>query len=267
MPARVRNALSEKGRSIVIQFKCPHCQKAFRVDDSYAGKQAKCSACEQQMIVPGASASPPATTQHQQDDSDALAFLDDAEKSKATTHPAASAQVKKAAAKKATLRGPVFVVSGLTIIVLSILVIVLVPDKQQSAVKPTKQTIWYEVLKKWDSEPNLTDKIFGMDILVAEGASHQDVQNLVENLDSDEKNVRINIFDSRDAWQVNERDKSLLSEMSDEEYEKYGRRVLDHWRLQFFHTANNPHKLVRWLAEEGKANEEEEKEMIKKRSK
>ena len=37
---------------VVIQFKCPHCAKAFRVDDSLAGKHAKCSGCGQRIEVP-----------------------------------------------------------------------------------------------------------------------------------------------------------------------------------------------------------------------
>ncbi len=36
----------------MIQFKCPHCAKAFRVDDSYAGKQTKCAGCGQRITVP-----------------------------------------------------------------------------------------------------------------------------------------------------------------------------------------------------------------------
>ena len=43
----------------MIQFKCPHCAHPFRVDDSYAGKHAKCS-CGQRITVPGA-AQPPTT--------------------------------------------------------------------------------------------------------------------------------------------------------------------------------------------------------------
>ena len=41
----------------MIQFKCPQCEKAFHVNDSYAGKHAKCS-CGQPITVPGASAPP-----------------------------------------------------------------------------------------------------------------------------------------------------------------------------------------------------------------
>ena len=36
----------------MIQFKCARCAKAFRVDDSYAGKHAKCSGCGQEIVVP-----------------------------------------------------------------------------------------------------------------------------------------------------------------------------------------------------------------------
>jgi DNA-directed RNA polymerase subunit RPC12/RpoP len=36
----------------MIQFKCPGCGKAFRVDDSAAGKHAKCQACGQNIRVP-----------------------------------------------------------------------------------------------------------------------------------------------------------------------------------------------------------------------
>lgn len=109
-------------------------------------------------------------------------------------------------------------------------------------------------MKKWDSEP--AAQVSGMVILVAEGSSHQDVQNLVENLtqDSAGKNVRIRVFDSRDAWQVYEResqlvDKELPSEISDEEY---GRRVNPHWLIEFLHTAQNTQE-VRWMAEESKS--------------
>ncbi len=38
----------------MIQFKCPGCGKAFRVDDSLAGKHAKCNACGQRFVVPEA---------------------------------------------------------------------------------------------------------------------------------------------------------------------------------------------------------------------
>ena len=36
----------------MIQFKCPHCAKAFRVEDSYAGKSAKCAGCGKRITVP-----------------------------------------------------------------------------------------------------------------------------------------------------------------------------------------------------------------------
>src|SRR5208282_3926288 len=36
----------------MIQFNCPSCAKAFRVDGSLAGKQAKCSGCGQRIEVP-----------------------------------------------------------------------------------------------------------------------------------------------------------------------------------------------------------------------
>lgn len=42
----------------MIQFKCPHCEKAFRVDDSYAGKGAKCAGCGQRITIPRASGPP-----------------------------------------------------------------------------------------------------------------------------------------------------------------------------------------------------------------
>ncbi|MEI8373942.1 MAG: DUF4282 domain-containing protein [Planctomycetota bacterium] len=38
----------------MLQFNCPSCRKAFRVEDSFAGKLAKCS-CGQQIAVPGVS--------------------------------------------------------------------------------------------------------------------------------------------------------------------------------------------------------------------
>jgi len=49
---------SRKGRCGVIQFSCPGCGKAFRVDDSSAGKHAKCRACGQRMQVPAAEPPP-----------------------------------------------------------------------------------------------------------------------------------------------------------------------------------------------------------------
>ena len=42
----------------MIQFKCPHCEKAFRLNDSYAGKSAKCAGCGQRIMVPGVRAPP-----------------------------------------------------------------------------------------------------------------------------------------------------------------------------------------------------------------
>ena len=42
----------------MIQFKCPNCAKVFRVDDSLAGKHAKCPGCGQRIAVPGVPAPP-----------------------------------------------------------------------------------------------------------------------------------------------------------------------------------------------------------------
>jgi predicted Zn finger-like uncharacterized protein len=36
----------------MIRFTCPNCQEKFKVDDKYAGRKAKCSACEQSILVP-----------------------------------------------------------------------------------------------------------------------------------------------------------------------------------------------------------------------
>ena len=44
-----------KGRYGMITFKCPHCGKAFRVEDSAAGKHAKCPGCGKQIQVPAGS--------------------------------------------------------------------------------------------------------------------------------------------------------------------------------------------------------------------
>lgn len=44
-----------------IEFACPSCQKQFRVADSMAGKQARCT-CGQVVTVPGGAAAPPPTS-------------------------------------------------------------------------------------------------------------------------------------------------------------------------------------------------------------
>lgn len=36
----------------MIQFSCPNCDEKFKVDDRHAGRKAKCSACEQSILVP-----------------------------------------------------------------------------------------------------------------------------------------------------------------------------------------------------------------------
>jgi len=286
----------------MIQFKCPHCEKAFRVDDSYASKHAKCS-CGQRITVPGASPPPlpSVKTQLQEDEADAfaLSMLSPPTPATAPADPpnaATSKQKTKAcpfceeeilvAAKKCKHCGEILsnairaaqgaqgaskssregakaigCLVGLGLVVLILFFADFVIKQVRRVGLTQKQVISYEVLEKWDSEP-LTDEIFGMKILVAEGSSHQDVQNLVENLtqDSAGKNVRIYVFDSRDAWQVYEREqplaeKGLPSKISDDEYV---RRVNHHYLLNFLHTAHNT-QVVRWVAEEQKADDERER--------
>lgn len=36
----------------MIRFTCPNCNEKFRVDDKHAGRKAKCSACEQSVVIP-----------------------------------------------------------------------------------------------------------------------------------------------------------------------------------------------------------------------
>jgi ubiquitin-protein ligase len=38
----------------MIAFVCPHCQKAFNVPDSYAGRKARCKGCRSELRVPAA---------------------------------------------------------------------------------------------------------------------------------------------------------------------------------------------------------------------
>ena len=39
----------------MIRFACPNCHERFKVDDNHAGRKAKCSACEQSILVPNKS--------------------------------------------------------------------------------------------------------------------------------------------------------------------------------------------------------------------
>lgn len=46
----------------MIQFKCPHCQKAYGIKDEFAGRKATCQGCQKVMVIPAASpaaAAPP----------------------------------------------------------------------------------------------------------------------------------------------------------------------------------------------------------------
>lgn len=62
-----------------------------------------------------------------------------------------------------------------------------------------EKTIPYEVLRKWD----VKTRGFGMEILVDEAASREDVMNLAKSLQRQHagKYLVIDIFDSREAWQ------------------------------------------------------------------
>ena len=37
---------------MLIEFKCPHCQKLLRAGIDYAGKNAKCPNCKKEITVP-----------------------------------------------------------------------------------------------------------------------------------------------------------------------------------------------------------------------
>jgi ubiquitin-protein ligase len=43
----------------LIEFRCPHCSRAFSVPASYAGRKAKCKTCGGEIVVPEATAAAP----------------------------------------------------------------------------------------------------------------------------------------------------------------------------------------------------------------
>ncbi|MEZ6126751.1 MAG: hypothetical protein R3C49_26840 [Planctomycetaceae bacterium] len=45
----------------MIEFSCPSCGKKYRVQDSFAGKTARCKECESPMPIPAAADSPAAS--------------------------------------------------------------------------------------------------------------------------------------------------------------------------------------------------------------
>ena len=36
----------------MISFKCPHCQKPYKLKDDMAGKRATCAACRKSILIP-----------------------------------------------------------------------------------------------------------------------------------------------------------------------------------------------------------------------
>lgn len=120
----------------------------------------------------------------------------------------------------------------------------------------------YVVLKKLDL---FDGKKFSMDILVAEGSPRQEVLNLAESLTREfaDKYISINIYDSREAWQISEEDQDrakngLPSKYSEEELL---RRVNSHWLVQIGMEAKTLYgEEVHWSAEDSHGKQSEEKQ-------